>query len=273
MDELSHSQIDQFQRDGFVVVKNLLDQQTVGMLHRCFDRLFRGKFETGIPPDEVNWQLNKNDPSLTRQICNGWKADKLVASVVLRTGLGKVIACLANWPGTRIFQDNLLWKPAKARPIGYHQDNAYISWLDPQEMVSCWMALDDTKKEGGTLELVRHSHHWANSPGDSTFHGPKHYRKAMETAAKNENVVPEVVHIEIPSGSASFHHGWTWHGSGTNNTNSDRRALVLHGISTAAKFVPHRLHEGNGPIYGRYKCPKTNFLDDKHFPTLWEKSW
>lgn len=95
----------------------------------------------------------------------------------------------------------------------------------------------------------------------------------METAAKNEDVVPEVVHIEIPSGSASFHHGWTWHGSGTNNTNSDRRALVLHGISTAAKFVPHRLHEGNGPIYGRYKCPKTNFLDDKHFPTLWEKSW
>ena len=66
MDELSHSQIDQFQRDGFVVVKNLLDQQTVGMLHRCFDRLFRGKFETGIPPDEVNWQLNKNDPATRR---------------------------------------------------------------------------------------------------------------------------------------------------------------------------------------------------------------
>ena len=139
--------------------------------------------------------------------------------------------------------------------------------------MSCWIALDDTRQESGTLELVRYSHRWAHSNADSKFHNPKHYRKAMEKAARKEDVSPDVVYIEVPYGGASFHHGWTWHGSGINNTNSDRRALVLHGISTASKFVPDRLEEGNGPIYGRYKSPDNDFLDDKHFPILWEKSW
>ena len=47
-----------------------------------------------------------------------------------------------------------------ARPLGYHQDSAYHPWLAPQAMLSCWIALDDTTAEGGTMELVRGSHQW-----------------------------------------------------------------------------------------------------------------
>jgi hypothetical protein len=131
MDTLSRTQIDQYQKNGFLVIENLLDPKTVEILRQRFDFLFQGKFETGIVPDEVNWQLGVSDPSLTRQIRNGWKADTMIALTVLRADLGMAIAHLANWPGTRIFQDNLLWKPPAARSVGYHQDNAYISWLQP----------------------------------------------------------------------------------------------------------------------------------------------
>jgi ectoine hydroxylase-related dioxygenase (phytanoyl-CoA dioxygenase family) len=133
------------------------------------------------------------------------------------------------------------------------------------------MALDDTQAQGGTLELVRGSHRWAHSQPDSTFHGPQRYREAMEQAATIEGIAPDIVSIEIPCGSASFHHGWVWHGSGNNRTTSPRRALVLHGISSASEFVPERLNEGNGPIYGRYKHPDDNQLDENHFPILWRK--
>ncbi len=265
---LSPHQIDQFRNDGFLVVENLLDFETVEILRQRFEHLFRGEFETGISPDEVNWQVGESDPSLTRQICNGWKADFMIARTVFRTDLGRAIARLGNWPGTRLFQDNLLWKPPGARPIGLHQDNAYVGWLTPQEIVSCWMALDDTQAQGGTLELVRGSHRWAHSQPDSTFHGPQRYREAMEQAATIEGIAPDIVSIEIPCGSASFHHGWVWHGSGNNRTTSPRRALVLHGISSASEFVPERLNEGNGPIYGRYKHPDDNQLDENHFPIL-----
>ena len=77
--EISPDQIDAFNRDGFLVVDKIIDDATVDKLRSSFDRLFRGEFETGITPDEVNWQQDDGDPSLTRQICNGWKADRAIA--------------------------------------------------------------------------------------------------------------------------------------------------------------------------------------------------
>ena len=84
---LSPQQVDQFREDGFLVIENLLDLETVGVLRQRFECLFRGEFETGISPDEVNWQVGQSDPSLTRQICNGWKADSMIARTVLRLSL------------------------------------------------------------------------------------------------------------------------------------------------------------------------------------------
>ena len=69
---LSPDQIVSFRDEGLLVVDKLIDQATVICLRERFDRLFEGEFETGVQPDEVNWQKGKSDPSLTRQICNGW---------------------------------------------------------------------------------------------------------------------------------------------------------------------------------------------------------
>ena len=48
---LSPQQVYQFREDGFLVVENLLDLETVGVLRQRFECLFRGEFETGISPD------------------------------------------------------------------------------------------------------------------------------------------------------------------------------------------------------------------------------
>ena len=51
----------------------------------------------------------------------------------------------------------------------------------------------------------------------------------------------------------------------------ERRALVVHGAPSQARFVPERLGEGNGPIYGRYRRLGDNSLDENHFPVLWTR--
>ncbi len=269
---LSRNQIARFRADGFVIVERLIDGATVEALRDRFARLFRGDFETGVRPDEVNWQEGTGDPTLTRQICNAWKADRTVARVALDEGIGRALAELAGWPGARLVQDNLLWKPPGARPLGYHQDNAYLAWYTPREMLSCWIALDDARAEGGTVEYVRGSQRWARSEApEGAFHGPAAYRASMIRAAKAEGVAPEVVPVEVPAGGGAFHHGWTWHGSGVNRTQRDRRALVVHGASSEARFVPGRLGAGNGPIYGRYRRLGDDSMDENHFPVLWTR--
>ncbi len=269
---LTQDQIARFGEDGFLVVERLIDKGTAAALRERFARLFRGDFETGVRPDEVNWQEGTGDPTLTRQICNAWKADRKIARTVLDESIGRALAELAGWPGARLVQDNLLWKPPGARALGHHQDNAYLAWYTPREMLSCWIALDDTSAEGGTVEYLLGSHRWARSEAPSgAFHGPADYRAPMKRAARAEGIAPEIVPVEVPAGGGSFHHGWTWHGSGANVSGRERRALVVHGAPSQARFVPERLGEGNGPIYGRYRRLGDDRMDENHFPVLWSQ--
>ncbi|MEJ2177953.1 MAG: phytanoyl-CoA dioxygenase family protein [Gammaproteobacteria bacterium] len=267
--KLTESQINQFNEDGFLVVENLVSEEVVFKLRGCFEQLFRGEFETGITPDEVNWQEGTGDISLTRQICNGWKANRTIAGVVTRSDIGESIATLGGWPGTRLMIDNVVWKPPRTRSILYHQDNAYLKWYTPSELLSCWIALDDTSASGGTIEYVRGSHKWRHAPPEGEFHGPEDYRAYMEIAAKKEGVEPEIFYIEVPKGGGTFHHGWTWHGSGENKSTQPRRSLVLHGMRSDARYNPNNLGQGTGAIYGRYKHLDDDLIDENYFPVIW----
>ncbi len=191
--------------------------------------------------------------------------------VVLREDIGRACAQLAGWSGARIMQDNVLWKPVGARPLGFHQDNSYLEWLEPQQLLSCWIALDDTSAEGGTMELVRGSHRWQHAPPATQFHGPQEYRQEMEAAAERAGVEPDIVPVVVPRGGGAFHHGWTWHGSGFNDGLAPRRALVLHAISSEARLVKEKLSQGIGAIYGRYRRLTDDEMDENHFPVLWRE--
>lgn len=269
--EISQEESLGFAGDGFLTIARIIDDATVASLRAAFERLFHGEFETGVCPDEVNWQAGTGDPTLTRQICNGWRADRAVARVVLREDFSRAIAALAGWPGVRILQDNVLWKPPGARPLGFHQDSAYLSWIEPSLLMSLWIALDDTSADGGTLEMVAGSHKWAQRQPEGEFHGPAEYRKYMELAAQAEGIAPEITPIIAGKGGGSIHHGWTWHGSGNNASDRPRRALVLHAMSSEAEFAPARLGEGTGPIYSRYKQLSGNAMDENYFPILWTR--
>lgn len=260
-----------FNQDGFLVFDNLLDTNTLPLLHQAFDDLFQGKFETGVRPDEVNWQAETGDPGLTRQICNGWKANRDIARVVLDQSLGKSIAELAGWPGVRIMHDNLLWKPPATKSLGFHQDGAYLAWFAPSELLTCWIALDDTRADGGTIEFARGSHHWQRGKPDGEFHAPEDYRKPMREAAAREAVEADVVYVEVKAGGGSFHHGWTWHGSGANASPNPRRALVLHAMRSDVEYQPQNFDQGNGPVYSRYRRLGDNQFDENYFPILWRE--
>ena len=132
--------------------------------------------------------------------------------------------------------------------------------------------MDNTNASGGTVEFVRGSHKWKNrSKPEGEFHGPEDYRKYMLMAAEREGVDPEIVYVEVPKGGGSFHHGWTWHGSGHNKADVPRRSLVLHGMRCDTVYVPQHLGEGTGSIYSRYKHLGDNTIDENYFPVLWRE--
>ena len=266
--ELSERQCADFERDGFITVDRIISDAEVALLRERYDALFNGQWETGLVPDEVNWLAGRDPPDHTRQICNGWKSDRYVAAVILQPSIGRACAKLGSWPGTRLSQDNILWKPPGGKPLGFHQDSSYEQWTSLPDWVSCWIALDDTTAEGGTVEYVRGSHRWGQAAMIEQFHAPEDPHKDMRRAAQVAGVsAVECVPVVVKAGGGAFHGGWTWHGSNINFRDVPRRSIVAHCRSSETRFHPTCV----GYIYSRYKRFGDDTMDESFFPITWRE--
>ena len=269
IDSFSEADVEAFNRDGFLIIEqDFISEATVMLLRERFDKLFSGEYSTGIAPDEVNWVRGRDPETKTRQICNGWKADQLIAAQVLSEQSGRLAAQLAGWDGVRIVHDNCLWKPPGARTLGMHQDGSYAGYVDPAEMITVWVALDQTFAQSGTIEYVGGSHKWPKMPpsrGD--FHDPDDWLAPVNEAAP-EGASTERTPVVVKPGGAAIHHSRVFHGSGINEAEIDRRALVTHMIPSTAQFDP----VGADPIYSRYRRRDDMTMDESYFPILWDKA-
>ena len=263
------AQIEAYRRDGFLVIESFLDEAELDRVRERFGRVFEHEWETGVQPDEVNYTPGSTAPELTRQLCNVWKADRVLAATVLSARVGEFAAALASLPGARIAQDNVIWKPPSGRALLCHQDAAYLDHLEPPNMTTCWMALDDTTADTGTIYYVRGSHRWPHAPLGGSFHAPEDWLAHVHEASP-ANAGLELVPIEVPAGGAAFHDGWTFHGSPANErADAQRRSIISHMISTDTRWNPAHQH----PIYSRYRRPGEIDLDEAFFPILWRDGY
>jgi ectoine hydroxylase-related dioxygenase (phytanoyl-CoA dioxygenase family) len=269
LEQFAPDQLDAFERDGFVIVpEGFLPEERIQRLRARFDSLFRGEYETGIRPDEVNWMAGRDPEDRTRQICNGWKADRVLAEQVLAKRTGRLCAQLMGYRGVRILQDNCLWKPPGAASLGMHQDGAYLDYVHPPEMITCWIALDDTSAEAGTMTFVRGSHRWPRSEQNrGEFHAPPDWLEPARRAnPAGADADLDLVPVAVRAGGASFHHHNLFHGSGPNSAATrHRRALVSHLLPVDAEFDPMAVD----PVYSRYRLRESMRMDDSFFPVVW----
>jgi ectoine hydroxylase-related dioxygenase (phytanoyl-CoA dioxygenase family) len=268
-DDVTEQQIESFRHNGFLIIEEgLLSIAAVEVLRERFAALFDGDYATGIAPDEVNWKRGRDREDVTRQICNGWRADNLIAAQVLSERTGRIAARLGGYRGTRMLQDNCLWKPPGTKSLGMHQDGSYADYLSPPEMITCWVALDETFAQGGTIEYVRGSHLWPKAPPDrGSFHAPDNWLAPLDGATP-DGVEPERVPVVVKPGGCAFHHSLTFHGSGPNESHVERRALVSHLVPVETRFHP----TNTDLIYSRYRRRADLSLDESFFPVLYDEN-
>src|SRR4051812_8752403 len=60
IDTLTEDQVAQFNADGFLILPNLIERAEAEEVAARFEPLFKGKFETGLYPDEWNWQEGRD---------------------------------------------------------------------------------------------------------------------------------------------------------------------------------------------------------------------
>jgi ectoine hydroxylase-related dioxygenase (phytanoyl-CoA dioxygenase family) len=140
----------------------------------------------------------------------------------------------------RFWHDQLFSKPPKhGGVVAWHQDYSYWTRTKPMAHLTCWIGLDDSRRDNGCLHYVPGSHRWDLLP----ITGLAQDMDAVQAVLSPEQKAQfRPVAIELAAGECSFHHPLMIHGSYENRTDRPRRAVVLNffrdGVQSASDQPP-----------------------------------
>ena len=167
----------------------------------------------------------------------------------------------------RLLQDNMIWKPPSGKALLAHQDAAYVPFLEPPNMTTCWMALDETAADTGTIYYARGSHAWGQLPTGDTFHAPGGLARldARGAAARRRG------------------RDGADRGAAGRRRVPPRPLLPRLAAQRAARRGPAGDHQPHGhdghdlasdvrhPLYSRYMRPDDLEMDEVYFPIMWRE--
>ena len=165
MPDRSPFDVAQYHRDGFVIVRGVVDTGEIGRLRAEVDRLGDALAEHREGwGSEVDWERDHVDEA-ERHL-----AGNAIARIEPLVDLSDAFAALARDPhvtapaeaifgdDVALFEDKLNLKLPGGAGFPWHQDWSCCWRAYTDELVTCFVALDDATEENGPLEVIPGSH-------------------------------------------------------------------------------------------------------------------
>lgn len=242
---------DTFEAAGFCLFPPLIAADLVARAVVRMDAVISGEYATGTKPHAVH-RGPGDPPDKLHKIDQPHLSDPVILELVSHPAIGRAIASLLNASFVQVWATQLLLKPPGGRDrgnIGWHQDMQHWKSLWRGEVGTVWVAVSDVVSEAsGPMRFVRGSHKWGLNSRPSFFADPDHLTQQAAIPRPPGSTWDEVPAL-MAAGGASFHHRFTYHGSGPNASSAPRRSFAIH-IRT----------ERSEPVYGESNY--TAHLDD-----------
>lgn len=120
-------------------------------------------------------------------------------------------------PDVRLYWDQAVYKkPERPRTFPWHQDNGY-TYLEPQQYLTCWVALSDVTRENGCPWLAPGLHR----------HGTLDHRLTDTGWQCLAEDPPDARPLEAPAGSVAVFSSLTPHKTGPNRSPDVRKAYIV----------------------------------------------
>jgi phytanoyl-CoA hydroxylase len=244
--EISQTQINSYQENGFLVVEDFLNPEELKHWQSSVSIALEERKGLKIPGKVGNIDegdgINEDSDYYTKvfdQSINLWQTNNAMKEIMFDPRIGKMVSELSGADGVRIWHDQALIKRPWANPTSWHSDTPYWSFSD-RKALSIWVALDDVTLENGCLFFLPGTHK------KTSFENP--------SIGKNMDAIfdfyPEFRTLKsqpvvIKAGSCSFHNGLTVHGAHANMTPGFRRAMTCAYMPDGATFngIPNVLPE------------------------------
>jgi len=209
--------------DGYVIVRNVLDPETIKQASA-----------------HVQW-LQEQHPEVDPELLEHWymRDDPFWVNLVRDKRILDVVEQFIG-PNIATFASHYVCKPPRTgKTIHWHQDGSY--WpLKPMEVLSVWLAVDESSPENGCMRLVPGSHkEGLKSKGLTPAEFEKHVQQVHKGAAKSLFEVEEskIADICLHPGDISIHHPSIIHGSNANTSSKRRCGLTIRYIPTSTQIV------------------------------------
>jgi phytanoyl-CoA hydroxylase len=224
-----------FEQDGYLILDRVFSEGEIAPVSDEIDAIIAG--ERGyIPERDLVWEPDQSP----RQLRNAFRLalyNPLFLDFAKSPKLTGILSELLGDP-LRLYGSQLFAKPARVGTIvPKHQDMPY--WpFDPPELITAWVALDDSTKENGCVRFFAGSHKLGMLP-HSPSNVPGNSLGLIDHP--DVNALPEHA-IEVRRGSVVLHHSLTVHYSEPNLSDRARRGLVYVYMSPQVRLIdPSRM--------------------------------
>ncbi len=262
---LTAEQIESFKEQGFLKAQSALSAEDADRLReRMFDVIegqSKGKAEAV--------RNMGNDQNVVVQIVNIWEADDLFRRHLFNPDITAMIAQLMGDDTVRVWHDQVQYKPPfVGGPTDWHQDHPYWPIIQPADLVSAWVALEDASVENGCMWMVPGSHLWGPHKGGTIGTNREDFSPAPDMSLLPEGTKIEPVPCEVKKGEVMFHHCLTWHGSPPNRSAHGRPAIAVHYMPGYTRYEkdPSKTHL----VEHNVEVAPGEILKGSHFPTVRE---
>ena len=272
---LQQYEINNFKRDGAILIKGKFDQSWIEKLKIGFL-----KAKSNPSPRFVNHTKNKNEPSYLEDFWT-WDLHQEFKEFVFKSPTSKIAAELLNAKKINLVMDNWFYREAgsKSKPP-FHHDISYFDFEG--SMCVLWLPLEPVKKEDGIV-WIKGSHLW-NKLYLRTRFNDGHYVDGNEgiVNGKKYEVTPnilknkndyEFLEWDLEVGDCVYFDIRTLHGAlneNTPKTNIHRYTLRMAKENSKIEYrgewarEERAIMESNGYKDG-------DDLSGKMFPTLFER--
>lgn len=262
-----------FTQDGYWISPKLLDDDQIARLRQAHERIWAGEKDgDGYPMHPYRLP---NNPAQLRKLDNSWWINDEIKNIVTDPLIGELTADLLNVDEIRLWHDQAIYKPGvgdvetTVGNVGWHQDFGYWQCSSTTEMVTVWIALQDTDLTNGGMSTIVGSNKWGLIPdSDAFFDQNMEQLKEKFSSAGREWIEEPCI---LKAGQASFHHALTFHGSGPNRTSEPRLSIVAHLMPGGTHYKAHVQRHENVRLLGPRPYNGQSF-EGEYFPTLFRRA-
>lgn len=210
---LTDEQARQFDRDGFVVLPNVIDAEVIAEITEELDR-FEAKMEAFLQtrPDGRASIAESGAITFTAQLL---KRSDLLRQFATREIFLDLCRDLVG-PDVNMYWDQAVYKKSeKPRRFPWHQDNGY-TYIEPQDYLTCWVPLVHATVENGCPMVAPGLHRMGTLE--------HHYVDPLGFECLTDY---EGVAAEVKAGGVVVFSSLTPHLTGPNRTEAVRKAYIL----------------------------------------------